>query len=239
MNNTRRKLIIFDIDNTLIDHRYSVIIGIAEVKRYLKVLPNSPDEELALKYDQIAWLMNKQLYMTKLSRVEARAERLKALFRQYELYLEYEDLLNASQIYQSAYDKSANLIEGVENILLSLFSNYKLGIVTNSSLEKQSNRLAVCQIDKYFHFVVAAADIGIFKPDPAIYSRALALGQCAPQDTVFIGDSWEQDVVAPLSLGMNAIWFNRHGQGTHTYKNMLKSFLPTENVLRMIKKLLK
>ncbi len=49
-------------------------------------------------------------------------------------------------------------------------------------------------------------EVGIAKPDPALYEVALAAADVAPEFTVMVGDSLDKDVVPALELGMGAIW---------------------------------
>ena len=48
-----------------------------------------------------------------------------------------------------------------------------------------------------------------YKPKPEFYRAILDAEGIEPCEAVFIGDSVNEDVKAPLSLGMRAIWVNR------------------------------
>ena len=61
------------------------------------------------------------------------------------------------------------------------------------------------------HAVIVSSDVGVAKPDPAIFELALdRLGYLA-EETVFVGDSWQADMVGAMNAGLHAIWFNRKG----------------------------
>ena len=49
-------------------------------------------------------------------------------------------------------------------------------------------------------------EVGIAKPDPALYRAALAAVDTKPERAVMVGDSFEKDIVPALALGMGAIW---------------------------------
>ena len=56
--------------------------------------------------------------------------------------------------------------------------------------------------------VIVSSDVGVAKPEPAIFQLALdRLGYLA-QDTVFVGLSWQADMVGAMNAGLHAIWFN-------------------------------
>lgn len=54
--------------------------------------------------------------------------------------------------------------------------------------------------------LVISADVGLRKPTPEMYLRAMWAHQVAPEETVMVGDSLPADVVGPQQLGMWTIW---------------------------------
>jgi putative hydrolase of the HAD superfamily len=56
--------------------------------------------------------------------------------------------------------------------------------------------------------VVVSADIGWRKPRPEIFRAALERTGLAPEDVVFVGDSWEEDVLGAAALGMATVWID-------------------------------
>lgn len=54
--------------------------------------------------------------------------------------------------------------------------------------------------------VVVSADVGWRKPDPSIFRVALGMLSVEPEDTLFVGDSFEEDVCGPQRVGMHAAW---------------------------------
>lgn len=48
--------------------------------------------------------------------------------------------------------------------------------------------------------------VGMAKPDAAIYERALAAAGCRPEDSVMVGDSYDNDMAPALALGMRTVW---------------------------------
>jgi putative hydrolase of the HAD superfamily len=52
---------------------------------------------------------------------------------------------------------------------------------------------------------VTSARAGFRKPHPAIYESILAELDVVPGETVFVGDSWEPDVLGPVGMGMTSV----------------------------------
>jgi putative hydrolase of the HAD superfamily len=60
---------------------------------------------------------------------------------------------------------------------------------------------------------VTSARVGYRKPHPAVYESVLsALGVTAPE-ALFVGDSWEPDVLGPIDAGMRSVHIARMQEG--------------------------
>lgn len=63
-------------------------------------------------------------------------------------------------------------------------------------------------IYEYFDLVIFSSDIRYKKPNPKIYHFALNKMQLKPDEVLFIGDTPENDIIAPKRMGMKAIHIN-------------------------------
>ena len=84
-------------------------------------------------------------------------------------------------------------------------------IVSNSDGEYQRRKLAAAGLDNLLPGAVFSGDIGVSKPDPAIFRAGAAVLGLAPQAVVYVGDRWTTDAVGALSAGLSAVWVNRLG----------------------------
>lgn len=104
-----------------------------------------------------------------------------------------------------------------EEILKHLCSKgYKIGIIANQSLGT-AERLEKWGLLKYIDVVAASAELGVAKPDRAIFDQALEMAECAAQEAVMIGDRLDNDISPAKKLGMKAIWVR---QGFAVYQNL-------------------
>lgn len=85
-----------------------------------------------------------------------------------------------------------------------LRGNYKLGIVANQS-EGLEKRLCKYGIREYFDIIVSSYDVGIEKPDPAIFRLAIEQSGCSPEETVMVGDRIDNDIVPAKKAGMRTV----------------------------------
>ncbi len=52
----------------------------------------------------------------------------------------------------------------------------------------------------------------VYKPQKSFYLRILEELRCDPSEALFVGDSLDDDVWGPQSVGMKTVWINRKGQ---------------------------
>lgn len=95
--------------------------------------------------------------------------------------------------------------------LAALQARFTLGIITNGPDDAQ--RAAIAAIAAlgafdYFQWIVVSGDpaVGVRKPDPAIFRRALSLAQTEPAATWYVGDSAINDIGGAIGAGMRACW---------------------------------
>jgi len=89
-------------------------------------------------------------------------------------------------------------------------SRYRLGIVSNF-YGNLATVLGEAELLDFFEVVIDSNLVGTQKPDPEIFHLALAqLGLFARQ-VIFVGDSYERDMIPSRQLGMKIIWLRRPG----------------------------
>jgi putative hydrolase of the HAD superfamily len=67
----------------------------------------------------------------------------------------------------------------------------------------------------YFSTVTDSESVGVKKPNPLIFQKALTDANCDPTRSVMIGDSYEADILGALQVGMHAIHFAIAGENPH------------------------
>jgi putative hydrolase of the HAD superfamily len=78
-------------------------------------------------------------------------------------------------------------------------------LVTNNVAEFRPHWRAMLPVDELFDLVVDSSEVGVRKPDPAIYRLALAgLGDVAPEQALFL-DDYPSNVHAAEALGIRSL----------------------------------
>lgn len=109
----------------------------------------------------------------------------------------------------SAFPDAAPLLE-------SLASGYRLGVVSNSSLEHQRSKLRTIGLLSYFGDAIVCSDShGAAKPEPSIFRAGCALLGLPPREVAYVGDKYTVDALGARDAGLRAYWLDRTGDSTN------------------------
>jgi putative hydrolase of the HAD superfamily len=86
----------------------------------------------------------------------------------------------------------------------------RVGIVSNSD-GRLERRLESIGIAGHFEFVVDSAVVGVSKPDPRIFRKALERAGLEASEVAYVGDYYEVDVVGARAAGMTPVLFDPIG----------------------------
>ncbi|KAA3642986.1 MAG: HAD family hydrolase [Chloroflexi bacterium] len=86
---------------------------------------------------------------------------------------------------------------------------YALGVVTNRD-EPVQDYLDEKGIGGFFDFILAAGEIGIWKPDSRVFEHALKEMGAEPGMSVYIGDNYFADVLGAQSAGIQPVLVDPH-----------------------------
>jgi len=98
----------------------------------------------------------------------------------------------------------------VVRLALALRQRYTLALLSNATLSLRS-LLSELNLLDLFDVVVISAEVGLRKPDPAIYSTAAILAGADVADCLLIDDR-DRNVDAAQALGMQTILFSSAAQ---------------------------
>lgn len=87
---------------------------------------------------------------------------------------------------------------------------YRLGIVSNWSWRLR-DRVAQVGLARYFEIVWASAYAGCNKPHPAIFYQALEQMDLSPERALYVGDSYQHDVLGARNAGVAVALLDREG----------------------------
>ena len=120
---------------------------------------------------------------------------------------ELVERLHAS--YLAATPGQLAIFPDAEPLLERLRARYPLGLISNGPSELQRPKIDKFALDRHFEVVLVSGELGVRKPDPAIFASALEALSVSPARAVFIGDNPTDDVAGACAFGLAAIWVNR------------------------------
>ncbi len=88
--------------------------------------------------------------------------------------------------------------------LEQLARRYRLGIIANQSSGAEE-RLRGHGLHRYFSVFALSAELGLHKPDPAIFRAALAAAGCDAMHAAYIGDRLDNDIAPAKALGFATV----------------------------------
>jgi HAD superfamily hydrolase (TIGR01549 family) len=204
------KAVLFDLDDTLFDHRHSSREALSVLQRaYSRDLSNVAMDELEVVNLEILNTVHLEVLSGTLTPDEARVKRFGLLFRTFGLEPSTEELDSIAANYRSSYQLSRRATPGAIPLLHALRNRgLKTAIVTNNLVDEQMDKLRHCKLLELIDCIVISEEAGSIKPDVRIFETALTRLECDPHETIMIGDSWENDILGAQAAGISSIWYN-------------------------------
>ncbi|MCX2978868.1 HAD family hydrolase [Candidatus Marimicrobium litorale] len=103
--------------------------------------------------------------------------------------------------------------ELVEYVAKIRASGLGTGIITNNVLELKEHWRGMLPVDDLFDFVIDSSEVGMRKPNPAIFVKALEIGGLAAEEVIFL-DDFEGNVIAARELNIRSILVDGDGAKT-------------------------
>jgi HAD superfamily hydrolase (TIGR01549 family) len=200
---------LFDLDDTLFDHTNASRAALKGVHGQHACFRTWSFEELERVHSTFLEEMHLDVLAGTKTVDDARLERFRRVFAAAGVTIDPATLESTAMAYRHAYLESRQPIDGARALLAALRPHVRIGIVSNNVRDEQEAKLRLCGLDSYVDALIVSGDVGISKPDPAIFRIALDRLGVEAGEAVMIGDSWSADVQGAREAGIRTIWFNR------------------------------
>ncbi|MEI7025439.1 HAD-IA family hydrolase [Paenibacillus sp. y28] len=119
-----------------------------------------------------------------------------------------------------------SLFEDVREVLEGLQARgFRLGLISNFAPTLR-HILEQKGILHYFDPVIVSTEVGLEKPNPAIFTLALEQAGLQADEVLYIGDHDKNDLWAPAQVGIAAVKIKRYdyhtGEGIHSLRELLE-----------------
>jgi len=155
------RAVLFDLDDTLFDHRRSARAALRQVHRvYAAGFDFEAFEQHHARYLED---MHLEVLAGRIGLDDARRERFRRVFEALGVALAPGVVDAAASAYREGYMMSRRPLHGAADLLAVLKSDVRIVIVTNNLLEEQQDKLEYCGLAPYVDVLVASL-ISILEP---------------------------------------------------------------------------
>lgn len=129
-------------------------------------------------------------------------------------YYNLDIKFDRNEIEKTFWDAAApySLMPYTKQLLQILNDNgIKLGVISNLSFngEVLAERLKEALSDCSFDPVISSADYAIRKPNHLIFDIALKKIGCKADEVIYVGDTYNSDIVGAKNVGMHYLYLNK------------------------------
>lgn len=108
--------------------------------------------------------------------------------------------------------EQSGTIEGAHELVADLKAKgYRLFIASNGFTEVQSRKIASAGMAGCFEKLFLSEALGVNKPSPLFFERALKEAGLEATEVMMIGDNYDTDILGAINSGMHSIHFNPGG----------------------------
>ncbi|MNC13513.1 Pyrimidine 5'-nucleotidase YjjG [compost metagenome] len=113
-------------------------------------------------------------------------------------------LANGEQMRWKAFEFSIPTLRYLREL------GYGIGLISNWN-ETARQVLEQNRLDGELDVIVISSEVGVEKPEPAIFTYALQKAGVTPQESLYVGDNYYDDVLGSRQVGMDCLLINPYG----------------------------
>lgn len=125
-----------------------------------------------------------------------------------------DDVEACARLFFDEATQGLQVYDDARALLASLrYRGFSAGVVTNAIFPASLFAPKVSQLglSGYLDTFVSSADLGLAKPSPGPFHKALTDLGLGPEEVLFVGDTMETDIVGARAAGMRAVLLERSG----------------------------
>lgn len=225
------KVVFFDLDDTIVDT--SKLAEMARRNAIENMVRHGLPVDFDTAYHELLELINE--YGSNFGR------HFDYLLRR--LDLPYDPKWVAAGVIAYHNTKFAHLtsVKGTRKVLLELKrEGLSLGIITDGNPIKQWEKILRLELDDYFDVVFISDFVGVKKPHPKIFKKALGRFNAEPHEALMVGDRLYSDIYGAKNVGMKTVWF-KYGKYANRELDYLEyadfTINSLEDVLNIVRRL--
>ena len=205
------RAVLIDLDDTLVDHQHAM-------RAALRVLYNNDPRLRELDFDfllaewqRVLEAMHGDVALGRIPVNESRIIRYRYFYDLAGAPVDRAEAEGIAANHVQAYLGNRRVVPGAVALMATIRRHARTAVVTNSTVLEQDEKLTTFGLWPHVDVLITSEECGVAKPDPAIFLSALERLGVDAHEAVMVGDSWANDIIGAVGIGMRAIWLNRHG----------------------------
>ena len=207
--------VLFDVDDTLVDYSASEAIGVVAHMRAEGLLDHFPTPAAALALWRTLMEAEYARFLAgELTFTGQQRERTRKFFDHIgqTAPADHEAWFGRYKVHRDAHRTA---FPDAEPVLRALAPDYRLGIVSNSSVGHQRRKLESVGLLHHFGDAIVCSDPhGAAKPTASIFLAGCAAIGLEPSEVAYVGDKYPVDALGSHGAGLLAIWLDRADTST-------------------------
>ncbi|MFJ5962895.1 HAD family hydrolase [Arthrobacter sp. KFRI-F3372] len=203
------RAVLFDLDNTLFDHRASARAGLEAFLRHLQATSSA---DLASSWFEIEQRSYDRFLLKEISFQEQRRERLRQFLPMIGLTgpLDEGQLDDLFVTYLQSYERAWTAFRDAAPVLQELrASGITVGVITNGNHHQQSAKIEKIGLGPLLDGVFSSESTGYAKPAPEAFLIPCESMGISPAETLYVGDDYATDIAGARSAGLQALHLDR------------------------------
>ncbi|MCK4330248.1 HAD family hydrolase [candidate division WOR-3 bacterium] len=203
------KVVLFDIDDTLFDRRKAQkeILHLI-IEEYDDIFTGIGEEMITDAFFQSDSLAEQEFNEDTSTDVFRKRRSLRFLKT---LGLSEKLAEEITTMYIKSYYTVGSQVRDAKYVVENLAEKFKLGVVSNGFPDVQYQKLKTIGIRHLFHCIVLSGEVCIMKPAPEIFWMANNSLDNKPEECLYVGDSYNIDIIGAKKARMYTCWFNPDG----------------------------
>ena len=210
------KAILFDVDDTLYDlsepfcNAYTELYGQTD---------QSLLEEIFLTSRKYSDEVYNEALSGKITMEEMYIYRVQKAFAEFEKKITDADALEFQNVYEK-YQFKISLSRTMRELLEECGKRWVLGVITNGPTKHQWDKINTLGLTQYIpkENIFVSGQLGVSKPQKEIFTYACRQIGVSTEESCFVGDTFQNDIIGAKNAGMKAVWFQR--RKTEVFRNI-------------------
>ena len=185
-----KKIIIFDLDDTLISEKDYIDSG-------FNIISKKIAEDYSLSNEKIKEKMNELFSLNSINIFNR-------VLDYFNIKYDLDYIKELVFIYRNHIPKIKLYSDAKEILKYLIKNNYQIGLITDGYKETQRNKIKVLNIEKYFKHIILTDELGkeFWKPSEIPYKIMKNKFNCEYNQMIYIGDNINKDFITANKLGI-------------------------------------